>query len=278
LEEDQVLVPLFVEDPYVRTADIVNDNDDECVLPVVVRPKRNAPIPAQYLSRIYAVSVDNDWWDDVADISCYRYERPFAKELLEMDKEEKRLAVLEASDQERLMRQEAEDLESGGHSEGPDEYSDSRSAATDKVIYHRLLDSFDAMRSERDRILQERTGSVEDLTSSGGELLDVIPETQEERGRKPRRIAIQDGQVRSDSDDKKDGGTPFPRGGGGARLDLAVADDSKATGRIEEAKKLGVASFMDAFSPRMALAGFLPGHGIGGTEASPKYNDRGITI
>jgi len=72
----------------VRTADIVDDNDDGRVLPVLVRPKRNAPIPARYLSRIYAVSVDNDWWDDVADISCYRSERRFAKELLEMDKEE----------------------------------------------------------------------------------------------------------------------------------------------------------------------------------------------
>jgi len=74
----------------------------------------------------------------VADISCYRSEKRFAKELLEMGKEEKRLAVLEASDQERFMRQEAEDLESGGDSEGQDEYSDSRSAATDEVIYHRI--------------------------------------------------------------------------------------------------------------------------------------------
>jgi len=28
LEDDGVLVPLFVEDPYVRNADIVNDNED----------------------------------------------------------------------------------------------------------------------------------------------------------------------------------------------------------------------------------------------------------
>jgi len=60
-EDDQVLVPLFVEYPYVRTADIVNDNDDGCVLPVLVCPKKNAPIPARYLNRFYAVSVDNDW-------------------------------------------------------------------------------------------------------------------------------------------------------------------------------------------------------------------------
>jgi len=100
LEDDQELVPLFVEDPYVRTADIINDNDDGGVLPLLVRPKRNAPIPARYLSQIYAASLDNDGWVDVDDVSCYRSERRFAKELLEMDKEERRLAVLEASDQE----------------------------------------------------------------------------------------------------------------------------------------------------------------------------------
>jgi len=130
-EDEQVFVPLFVEDPYVRTADIVNDNDKGCVLPVSVRPKRNAPIPARHLNRVYAVFVNNDQWDDVADIFCFRSDKRFAKELLETDKEEKRLAVLEASDQERLMRQEAEDMESGGDSEGPEEYSDLRSAATE---------------------------------------------------------------------------------------------------------------------------------------------------
>jgi len=40
------------------------------------------------------------------------------------------------------MRQEAEDMESGGDSEGPEEYSDTRSVATDEVIYHCLLDSW----------------------------------------------------------------------------------------------------------------------------------------
>jgi len=180
LEDDRVLVPLFVEDSYVRTADIINDNNDGGVLPVVVRPKRNAPMPARYLSWVHAVSVTDEWWDDVLNIACYRSEKRFEKELLEMDKEEKRLAVLEASDQERLLRQEAEDLESGGDSEGPDEYSDSRSAATDEVIYHRLLDSLDVMRCERERILKEWTRSLEYLTSIGGGLLNVIPETQEE--------------------------------------------------------------------------------------------------
>jgi len=56
---------------------------------------------------------------------------------------------------------------------------------------------------------------------------------------------------------------------------LEGAEGSKATGRKEEAKKSSVASFMNVFSPRMALAGFLPGHGVGGTEASPQTNDRG---
>jgi len=90
LGKEQVLVPLFVEDPYLRTADIVNDNDGGYVLPVLVRPKRNALIPARYLNRVYAVSVDNDRWDDVADIFCSRSDKRFARELLEMNKEEKR--------------------------------------------------------------------------------------------------------------------------------------------------------------------------------------------
>jgi len=44
LEDDRVLVPFFVEDPYVRTADIINDIDDGRMLPVMVHPKRNAHI------------------------------------------------------------------------------------------------------------------------------------------------------------------------------------------------------------------------------------------
>jgi len=275
LEDEQVLVPLFVEDPYVRTADIVNDNDGGCELPVLVRPKRNAPIPAGYLNWVYAVSVDNDQWDDVADIVCYRSEKRFAKELLEMDKEEKRLAVLEASDQERLLRQEAENKESGGNSEGQEKYSDTRSAATDEVIYHRLLDSLDAMTEERERILEERTRSLDKLISREGRSVDVVPETQEERGQKPIRVEIQDGQVLSDSDDEEDGNTPFPRGGAGARLDLEGADGSRAKGQIEVARRSGVPSFMDVFSPRMALAGFLPGPGLAVMGASPKKKDGG---
>jgi len=114
-----------------------------------------------------------------------------------MDKEEKRLAVLEVSDQERLMRQEAKDLESGGgDSEGQDEYSDTRSAATDEVIYHRLLDSLDVLRCERERIITERTRSLEDLTSSGGGLLDFVPETQEEHGRGTPGVALEGGLFR----------------------------------------------------------------------------------
>jgi len=70
LEDDGVLVPLFVENPYVRNADIVNDNDDGGVITISVRPKKNAPMPARYLSRVYAVSVTNSCWDDVInDIS-----------------------------------------------------------------------------------------------------------------------------------------------------------------------------------------------------------------
>jgi len=79
-----------------------------------------------------------------------------------------------------------------------------------------------------------------------------------------RGVAVEDGQVLSESDDDDTGGTPFPGGGGGAMLDLKKADVSRATGRMEEARKSGVASFMDVFSPRMALAQFLPGHGVGG--------------
>jgi len=99
--------------------------------------------------------------------------------LLEIDKEEKRLAVLEACDQEHLMRQEGEDLGSGGDSgdqaedrdregqldQDQDEYSDSRSAAVDEVIYHRLLDSLDVIRGERDRIRDERNRNLEALAS-----------------------------------------------------------------------------------------------------------------
>jgi len=221
------------------------------------------------------VSVDNDLWDDVADIFCSRSNKRFARELLEMDKEAKRLAVLEASDQERLMRQEAEDMESGGDSERPEEYSDTRSAATDSVIYHRLLDSLDALRNERERILEERTQSLDDLISREGGSVVVVPETQEERGRKPVRIAIQDGQVLSDSNDEEDGDTPFPRGGAGARLDLGGADGSGALGRIEGAKRAGVPSFLDVFSPRMVLAGFPPGPGLAGTGASPQTKSGG---
>jgi len=75
LENNEVLVPLFVEEPYVRTADIINDNDDGGVVPILVRPKKNAPIPARYLSRIYAVSVTDNCGDDVINISCYRFEK-----------------------------------------------------------------------------------------------------------------------------------------------------------------------------------------------------------
>jgi len=129
------------------------------------------------------------------------------------------------------------------------------------------------MRDERERILEEKTRNFEELTSTGCGPVDVIPETQEERGRNPLRIAIQDGQVLSDSDDEEDGSTPFPRGGAGARLDLKGADGSRATGRIEKEKGLAVPSFMDVFSPRMALAGFPPGSGLAGTGASPQTND-----
>jgi len=45
---------LFLNDPPVRTADIVND---ETVATPVKRPARNAPVPASYLSHILAVSV-----------------------------------------------------------------------------------------------------------------------------------------------------------------------------------------------------------------------------
>jgi len=217
LEDDRVLVPLFVEDPYVRTADIINDNDDGGVLSVMVRPKRNAPMPARYLSRIYAVSLTDKCWADVINISCYRSEKRFEKELLQMDKEEKRLAVFEASDQEHLMRQEGEDLESGGDSRDQDEYSDSRSAAVDEVIYHRLLDSLDVIQGERDRIREERNRNLEDLASIRGDLLDVVPETQEKCGRGRRGVSLEDGQVLSDSDDDGDGGSPFPRRGGVTR-------------------------------------------------------------
>jgi len=130
-----------------------------------------------------------------------------------MDKEDKRLAVLEASDQEHLMRQEREDLESGGDSGDQDEYFDSRSAAVDEVIYHRVLDSFDVIRGERDKIREKRNRNLEDLASIGGDLLDVIPETQEERGRGKRGVSLEDGQVLSDSDGDGDGDTPFLRGG-----------------------------------------------------------------
>jgi len=273
LKDEQALVPLFVEDPYDRPATVVEDDDGGGAMPMLARPKRNAPVPARYLSRVYAMAVDNDQADDVDDILCSRSDKRFAKELLEMDKEEKRLAVLEASDQERLMRQEAEDMESGGDSEGLEEYSDTRSAATDDVIYHRLLDLLDALRDERERILEERTRSSVGMISNESGSVVVVPETQEERGRKPVRIAIQDGQVLSDSDDEEDGNTPFPRGGAGARLDLGGADGSGTKGRMEGAKMLGMPSFMDVFSPRMVLAGLPPAPGLADAGVSPKDED-----
>jgi len=58
-------------------------------------------------------------------------------------------------------------------------------------------------------------------------------------------------------------------------LDLKKADVSRATGRMEEARKSGVASFMDVFLPRMALAGFLLGHGVGGIGSSLQTDDGG---
>jgi len=76
------------------------------------------------------------------------------------------------------------------------------------------------MRCERKRILEERNRSLEDLISIGVGLVDGIPETQEERGRGTRGVAMEDGQVFSDSDDEATGGTFFPRGGAGATLDL----------------------------------------------------------
>jgi len=99
-----------------------------------------------------------------------------------MYKEEKRLAVLEVCDQEHLMRQEGEKLGSGGGSgdqvedgdkkgkldQEQDEYSDSMSTAVDEVIYHRLLDSLDVIRAERDRIREERDRHLEALVDAGG--------------------------------------------------------------------------------------------------------------
>jgi len=168
------------------------------------------------------------------------------------------LAVLEASDQEHLMRQEQEDLGSGGGSgdqveeedlgsgggsrdevedrdkegqfgQDQDEYSDSLSAAVDEMIYHRLLDSLDVIRGERDRIREERNRNLEALTAIGGDLLDVIPETQEEYGRRRQGVLLEDGQILSDSEDDADGGTTSPREED-SRLDSGKGDVSSTGG------------------------------------------------
>jgi len=216
--------------------------------------------------------------DIIDDISCFRSK----KELLVMDKEEKRLAVLEACDQEHLMRQEGEELgargtgtsggsggqtkdrdkESGINQES-DEYSDSMSTAVDEVIYHRLLDSLDVIRAEQNRIREERDRNLEALVDAEGDLLDIIPETQEESGKGRRGISLEDGQLLFDSDDDAYGGTPSPREECSG-LELGKADVSGTGGWIGESRKSNVASSMDVSSPKITSARSITGRGEGG--------------
>jgi len=78
MEGDEVLIPLFAECPYTRNADKINDNDNGDVVPKAGRPKRNAPMPARYMSRINAESVTDCRWDDIFDnICCFRSEKRF---------------------------------------------------------------------------------------------------------------------------------------------------------------------------------------------------------
>jgi len=87
IEDEEVLLPLFVEDPYARNAGIINDGEGGDTVPKLVQPKRNAPMPAQYLSRVYAESVKSSHCGNVIDhISCFRSEKRLKKDLFEMDK------------------------------------------------------------------------------------------------------------------------------------------------------------------------------------------------
>jgi len=85
-------------------------------------------MPAWYLNPIYAESVKIGGGRNVIDhISGFRSEKRLEGELLEMDKEEKMLSILEGCAQEHLVRQEAEEAgvhgtESGG--EGSEERED----------------------------------------------------------------------------------------------------------------------------------------------------------
>jgi len=119
----------------------------------------------------------------------------------------------------------------------------------------------EVIREERDRN-REESSNLEDLTSIGGGLLTVIPETQEGHGRGKRGVLLEDGQVLSDSEGNGD--TTFPRGGGGSRLDMRGADVSSTAGWKEEAGESGMASFMDVSSPRITPAGYPPRHETGG--------------
>jgi len=216
-------------------------------------------------------------WDDIINgVSCCRSEKRFEKELLEMDKEEKRLAVLKACDQEHLMRQEGEDFGSGGDSgdqmedkdkegqldQNQDEYSDSMSTAVDEVIYHRLLNSLDVIRAQRDRIREERDRHLEALAAAWGDFWDVIRETQDASGRGRRGASLEDGQILSDSDDNADGGTPSPREECSG-LDLGKADVSSTGEWMGGAGKSDVAFSMDVSSPRITSVGYLAGRGGG---------------
>jgi len=54
--EEETLVPLFREKLVVRNADIVNADVHDVIK--LDCPRRNAPMPARYIHRIYAVSLE----------------------------------------------------------------------------------------------------------------------------------------------------------------------------------------------------------------------------
>jgi len=137
--EEETLVPLFREKPVVRNAEIVNADVHDVIK--LDRPRRNAPMPARYIHRIYAVSVEvgddqlgcsrrrvggagehdrsgqgsrnpsvrNRIYNNniVVNVSCCSAQRRFQEELERMDRIEGLLITMEAISQEQIFRQEA---------------------------------------------------------------------------------------------------------------------------------------------------------------------------
>jgi len=137
--EEETLVALFRKKTVFRNADMVNADVHDVIK--LDRPRRNAPMPARYIHRVYAVSLEvgddqsccgrggNEGAGEhdrvvqgsgtpsvknricnnniIVDVSCCSSQRRFQDELERMDRIEGLLVTMEAISQEWIFRQEA---------------------------------------------------------------------------------------------------------------------------------------------------------------------------